>query len=459
MSDRRLVLASQSPRRRLILTMAGFEFDILPSQISEIPDENLNLTSRIRQLAHDKAEACLKMRTDLKGQGFLLLSADTVVVLDDQVLGKPKDENEARTFLRRLSGRRHDVITAVCLVDIDTGRWSESHAVTAITFRTLTDHDIDTYVASGDPMDKAGAYGIQGGAAGFVSKIEGELDNVVGLPMDCVDDGMRELGVSVARRGLVRRREVAESLHRVLKVISGTPVAQTATGTGAATLVAVSKTRPAIDVVSAVLAGQFEFGENYAQEALAKMNEVEGFLELLPREQRKPVRWHFIGGLQSKKVKSVVGRFALIHSVDRTSLLEEIDKRAREAGVRQEVLLQINLGDEATKSGVARDKYLSWIDEVARLELRSVELRGVMALPPLVDDEKQARSQFADVRRLFEHARERLPAALRPRFDQISMGTTQDFHWALREGATIVRVGTAIFGEREDAARSATIED
>jgi septum formation protein len=155
MSVRRFVLASQSPRRRQILTISGYEFDILPSQISEIPDENLNLTSQIRQLASDKAEACLKMGNFAKGQGILVLASDTVVVLGGQILGKPKDEKEARSFLSRLSNQTHDVITAISLIDVDTGRRVQDHAVTRVTFRELTSTEIDSYVATGDPLDKA----------------------------------------------------------------------------------------------------------------------------------------------------------------------------------------------------------------------------------------------------------------------------------------------------------------
>lgn len=449
MSARRLVLASQSPRRLSILVAAGFEFDILPSQISEIPNQNLNLTSQIRQLARDKAEACLKMRTDLKSQGILLLAADTVVVLAGQILGKPKDEEEARTFLRRLSGQTHQVITAVCLADIDTDRWWSDHATTDVKFRDLTDQEIDSYVRSGDPMDKAGGYGIQGEAARFVASISGPFDNVVGLPMQRVQEGLQTLAVTLPNSRSGRRETIAAALQdirgRLIQAChrAGRP-------NDAVRLIAVSKTKPALDVVDAVFSRQLEFGENYAQEAIAKRQAVD---ELVAASLREPpsVKWHFIGSLQSKKVKSVVGEFSLIHSVDRLSLLEEINSRAREKQLVQDVLLQINIAGETTKSGVGRDEFLDFFTKVRSFlgaEARSVRLRGLMAMPPITDDETQARGHFAAIYQLFKTAKESLPAPLQASFNELSMGTTHDFEWAVLEGATIVRVGTAIFGER-----------
>ena len=212
MSVRRLVLASQSPRRRQILAIAGYDFEILPSQISEIPNENLNLTSQIEQLASDKAEACLKMGNFAKGQGILVLASDTVVVEGGQILGKPKDEKEARSFLRRLSGQTHDVITAVSLIDVETGRRWSDHAITHVVFDSLNDAAIDSYVATGDPLDKAGAYGIQNAlAANFIARIDGDYDTVVGLSMAVVERGFAALGVSVTRR----RGLIAENLREV----------------------------------------------------------------------------------------------------------------------------------------------------------------------------------------------------------------------------------------------------
>lgn len=196
----RLILASQSPRRRELLSASGFEFDLSPTQISEIPDENLNLEGQIRALARQKAEACLKTGKIARGLGNLILSADTVVVLDGQILGKPADRRENEQYLRRLSGRTHSVITAVALLDVDTGRMAVDHETSWITFRPLSDEEILRYVDSGDGLDKAGGYGIQGMAGEFVSEVRGSYDNIVGLPVALVEELLKENNWDVDRR-------------------------------------------------------------------------------------------------------------------------------------------------------------------------------------------------------------------------------------------------------------------
>lgn len=446
MSVRRFVLASQSPRRRQILTISGYDFDILPSQISEIPDENLNLTSQIRQLASDKAEACLKLGKFAEGQGILVLASDTVVVFGDQILGKPKDEKEARSFLGRLSGQTHDVITAISLRDVDTGRALEDHAIARVKFRELSKDQIESYIATGDPFDKAGGYGIQSALArNFIEKFEGDYDTIVGLPMARVEAALKKLEVSPKKRGDLISQNLNALKSEIENAARGAP----------ADLVAVSKTKPAEDVFDAIRSGQKIFGENYVQEALQKIDEIDSILDLadrlgaadsasLPRPNE--IQWHFIGTLQSKKVKSVVGRFSLLHSVDRISLVEEIEKRAAEKNLVQPCLLQINIGEETTKGGVSSREF-NELFEVARA-CPHIELCGVMALPPLTEDQTLARRRFQDVRNIFETARASLPFEKRAAFCQLSMGTTSDFRLAIEEGATLVRIGTALFGAR-----------
>ncbi len=195
-----LVLASQSPRRRELLENAGFEFTVASVQISEIPDENLNLAQKIMQLARDKAAALVASDKLAKGQQFLLLSSDTVVVLGEKILGKPAGRTECEVYMRQLSGQRHAVITAVCLWDLDSGRVVCDHARSFVTFRQLKDHEISDYAWSGEGLDKAGGYGIQGKAAKFVSAVEGELDTIVGLPVALVERMLKENGWQVDRR-------------------------------------------------------------------------------------------------------------------------------------------------------------------------------------------------------------------------------------------------------------------
>ena len=180
-NDMQIVLASGSPRRRELMEKAGYSFEVCPSEA----DENVSGAprERVALLARRKAEA-------VPEDGRPVLAADTLVALDEQALGKPADEDDARAMLRALSGRTHQVYTGVCLrcggvYHVDCQR-------TDVTFRPLTDGEIDAYIATGEPMDKAGAYGIQGGAGVFVEKLEGPFDNVMGLPMELVSRMIRE---------------------------------------------------------------------------------------------------------------------------------------------------------------------------------------------------------------------------------------------------------------------------
>lgn len=198
--NRRLVLASQSPRRSELLRQAGFQFVVCSVQISEIPDENMNLPDQICDLAVQKAAACLKSGKLLKEQGFLILSADTVVCLDGQILGKPKNCIENQQYLGRLSGQTHTVITAVCLFDVDSGTRTVGYEESQIQFRNLTSDEISEYCQSGDGLDKAGGYGIQGAAGKFVRHTIGSYDNIVGLPIKLVENLLKENNWHVDRR-------------------------------------------------------------------------------------------------------------------------------------------------------------------------------------------------------------------------------------------------------------------
>ncbi|MCM2282943.1 MAG: Maf family protein [Bdellovibrionaceae bacterium] len=197
-----LVLASQSPRRRELLERAGFEFLVASVQISEIPNENLNLEEQIRQLAQDKAKALIESGKLPKKQGFLVLASDTVVVLDGRILGKPDSVSVNEVYLRQLSGRKHSVITSICLWDLDSGRVVLDHDVAYVTFRQLSEDEIHAYAVSGEGLDKAGGYGIQGMAGAFVANVSGSMDTIVGLPVALVERVLKENGWNVSRRKL-----------------------------------------------------------------------------------------------------------------------------------------------------------------------------------------------------------------------------------------------------------------
>jgi septum formation protein len=188
-----LVLASASPRRRELLAQAGFTFAVHPAHIPEDPIDGENPIAYVTRLAREKAEAVYHELasgdSSIKspaGEGgeLVVLGADTTVTLDNQILAKPSDPADAARMLRQLSGRTHYVITGVAVV---TGSSTEVAAeVTAVRFLTLSDEEIESYIATGEPMDKAGAYAIQGRAARWIPCVQGCYFNVVGLPLALV---------------------------------------------------------------------------------------------------------------------------------------------------------------------------------------------------------------------------------------------------------------------------------
>ncbi|MFZ0796412.1 MAG: Maf family protein [Terriglobales bacterium] len=184
-----LVLASASPRRQELLRNAGIIFDVQPAQIAEDPLPGETAKDCAERLAREKALAVARQRPH-----DLVLGADTVVVVDGEILGKPSDAADAARMLRRLSGREHQVITGVCLVV--GGQPSVASETTLVTVSEITDQDIADYVASGEPTDKAGGYAIQGIASRWIPRIEGDYSNVVGLPVALVFRMLRELEIS-----------------------------------------------------------------------------------------------------------------------------------------------------------------------------------------------------------------------------------------------------------------------
>ncbi|MEZ4461311.1 MAG: YggS family pyridoxal phosphate-dependent enzyme [bacterium] len=193
------------------------------------------------------------------------------------------------------------------------------------------------------------------------------------------------------------------------------------------TLVAVSKFFPASDIEALYAAGHRDFGENYVQEWQQKA-------DALPSD----IRWHFIGSLQSNKAKHLVGRVDLIHGVDRFSLATTLDRRS---AAPQAVLLQVNTGNDEAKGGVEPEHVMELFEACAPLE--HLRVRGLMTIPPFDATQGELRRYFSQMRKMFEELRRNDSSV-----DVLSMGMTSDFEWAIEEGATHVRVGTAIFGRR-----------
>jgi septum formation protein len=172
----RVILASASPRRSELLRNAGIAFEVAPAEVHEEPFMNENPLEYAQRLARDKAQAVLARYPD-----GLVLGADTVVIVDEHLLEKPQDTDDAKRMLRLLSGRAHEVVTGVCLTSSQYERTEAE--ITTVVFSSMSEQEIAEYVASGEPMDKAGAYGIQGIASRWVERIEGDYFNVVGLPI------------------------------------------------------------------------------------------------------------------------------------------------------------------------------------------------------------------------------------------------------------------------------------
>ncbi|MBN1356362.1 YggS family pyridoxal phosphate-dependent enzyme [bacterium] len=195
-------------------------------------------------------------------------------------------------------------------------------------------------------------------------------------------------------------------------------------------LVAISKSHPAESVREAVESGHILFGENRIQEAVVKI-----------RQLADHIRWHFVGHLQSNKAKTAVRYFDLIHSVDSIPLLREIDRRAADIGKIQPILLQINISGESSKSGIDPDRIECLLEAVETH--RNIQLMGWMTIPPLFGDPEKSRPYFVRLREISERFAGSIHGTI-----ELSMGMSNDYMVAIEEGATLIRVGTAIFGAR-----------
>ena len=178
----RLVLASASPRRAEILRNAGFSFEIFTADVDETPRPHEPAQVYVRRLAEEKARVAVK-RFAHAATPVIVVAADTTVVVGGQMLGKPENREDARRMLRLLSGQTHEVLTGICVIRSSDGQAASHVEITRVSFAELSESEIEEYVASGEPFDKAGGYGIQGIAGKYVTRIEGCYFNVMGLPL------------------------------------------------------------------------------------------------------------------------------------------------------------------------------------------------------------------------------------------------------------------------------------
>ncbi|MFH0809321.1 MAG: Maf family protein [Pseudomonadota bacterium] len=192
-----LILASASPRRRELLGKMGLEFEVVPPEADEVVPPGLkNPREAALHLASEKGREVARLRPH-----DWVLAADTIVTLGAEILGKPRDGADALLMLQKLSGRAHLVITAFCLLNASLGREHLEAVETKVFFHEVPEKVLAAYAASPEPLDKAGAYAIQGGAAGFVKRIEGSCSNVVGLPVERLSEVLRQEGIFSAPWG------------------------------------------------------------------------------------------------------------------------------------------------------------------------------------------------------------------------------------------------------------------
>jgi pyridoxal phosphate enzyme (YggS family) len=229
---------------------------------------------------------------------------------------------------------------------------------------------------------------------------------------------------------------ISENLKRVRQQIAAA-AAKVGRAVVEIELVAITKTHPTDKVREAIDAGQTLFGESRVQEARAKIPELPSNL-----------RWHFVGHLQKNKIRHALPLFEMIHSVDSLALAHEMNRIAEEEGMHPRVLLEVNVAGEGSKFGFSPDKLREQMEEL--LALPRLSILGLMTIPPLAEEPEASRKYFGQLREL----RDRLQTEFRVDLAQLSMGMTQDFAVAVEEGATLVRVGTAIFGERKRSKRN-----
>jgi len=235
--------------------------------------------------------------------------------------------------------------------------------------------------------------------------------------------------------------DVADNLVRINERIA-TACARAGRPNDDVRLIAVTKRISMDALVEARQAGQLIMGENRIQDALPRQDELTFALQGTG-DEAPPVDWHFIGHLQSNKARKAVGRFALLHAVDSVRLAERLSSLADESGVRQPILLEVNVGAESQKHGLTPDETPDVADRIARLP--GLDLRGFMCMARFGAPETELRGTFAALRSLSEGARTATGLPL----PELSMGMSDDFEHAIAEGATLIRVGTAVFGPRE----------
>ncbi|OGI00038.1 MAG: septum formation protein Maf [Candidatus Melainabacteria bacterium GWF2_32_7] len=193
MTNKKIILASASPRRKELLANLGLKFEVIPSEIEEIIEGKVFSCQLIEQLALDKVMD-VKEKVNYPA---IIIGSDTVVVIDNKILGKPKDKQDAFNMLKMLSGNTHEVISAIAITDTETGKTLANSVTSKVTFKELSNSEINNYIATGEPMDKAGAYAIQGIASIFIKSISGCYTNIVGISTYKLVEMLKEFEIRI----------------------------------------------------------------------------------------------------------------------------------------------------------------------------------------------------------------------------------------------------------------------
>ena len=438
----RWILASASPRRRALLKQLGLNFSCLTSEVIELARSDESPRDFAQRMAEEKAmdvarrsaKALSAMPSEaLAEEETWVIGGDTVVALGNQILGKPIDALDAESMLAQLSGREHDVWSGWAIVkytahtEVEIKRSGVSRGI--VTMREISDPEIRAYVETGEPLDKAGSYGIQGRGGRFVERLAGSLYGVIGLPLVDLGEAISALNQlpdpAFALRSVKLRERAATAAWR-----SGRPVDQVH-------VLAVSKKHPSQAIITAGAHGLSHFGESYLQELTEKQPAVS---ESWPSAYASEPTWHYIGAIQSKKARHIGSRAQWVHGVSRLIEAQRLAEGAARADHQPRLFIQVNIAGEASKGGVDPREVPQLLQRCE--ELTSIKVVGLMTFPPLGDPEDN-RVHFRALRALRDQLTERgfdLP--------HLSMGTSHDFEVAIEEGATWVRLGRALFGER-----------
>ena len=472
-----LTLASASPRRQAMAKTWGIPFDCYAPNIHEVNYEHEKPIDFVKRMAMEKAISSAQQYTQTVTDGQMVeatseiasestsestneainpfthdtdrpphshywLSADTIVVLDDQILGKPIDQAHAKSMLSSLSGRTHHVMSAWAIAD-QNEIVKQGIDCTAVTFHTLSEETIDQYLSYAQFMDKAGSYAIQGEAGHFVAQIEGSFNTVVGMPLYRITQALIDLMVIDLPHPHILLQSIA--IQERIK----TATWRSGRDLDAVHLIAVSK-RNSVDKIQAAQRHQIiHFGESYVQEWLSKHQALSAMeTNTNTKSTQEKVIWHFIGKIQTNKAKYLAPHVTWVHGLSRWSEAEALSRACEKAiqeGVRNQaiqVLIQVNLAAEQSKNGISLEALPDLVKQCQSLS--GIVVRGLMTFPPL-DTAEKSRKYFQQLKSIQQQLQHEYP-----HITHLSMGTSHDFEVAIEEGATWVRIGQSLFTPQTD---------